>query len=287
MKLIGYLALKNRRRAANVIASCGRMLGTMPVYQETVAAIRDRTGRGTAESYIAAKRTGVTHMANALDWVAFSRRSSAGLRRDLKKVRCEQDLGFDPEEENASVVLAGVHSGSLPLAIGWFSERHFPGWPVVIIKTASGDADERLVADRLPRFGVDLTVLTLDAKGDYLKVLRRARSKTLIICMIDLPGCYGKARSATLFWRNAILAGGAIDLARTCKARLVLFASRSHANREDIGLSGPYDVMGQSPENLSDLQDRMDRWISDAVIEHPGQWHFWDRLDEYAVSAVA
>lgn len=281
--MIGRLPLSARRLSALALVAVLRRTGRAPVLKESVLAIMELTGLGTREAYAAAARSHWVQYANAFDWKAFRTRSRRGLLRDLAKVRGDRLHAEDFDDER-SVVLGGVHAGSLPLAVGWLAATHFPGWPLVILKRGEGDADETGAQSRLNDLGVPTTVLTYDWRAGHLGSLRAARRRTLILCMVDLPAVYGKPRSGRLFWREAVLASGAVDLARICHARLLLFSSRTIGSRELVRVAGPIDI-ARGPGGAAEGEQLIDRWITDELLRDPGQWHNWDRVQEYRMRA--
>lgn len=272
-----------RRLVATAWISASRMNGQLPVYRETVLALKTMLGIETSEALAAARSCDRVQAFNATDWGAFARRSRSGLLRDIRAMKVSGDYSVD---DDRSVVVAGMHSGSLPLAIGWFSQNMFRGWPILIVKTREGDADERGFMSRLEALGVEVR-LVLPHGSSTLGALRSARRRTLIVCMADLPPSYGRSREAEILWHRWTLATHYIDLARICRARLLFFAARSTVLAEHLAIEGPFDVEWDADGEANALHEAITALLHAKLLAHPGQWHLWDRVDEYHVSAFA
>lgn len=275
-----------RRRAARIIATFQRVSGRRPIFRESVLAIRELTGVGTREAYRAAKISDVVRLADAFDWGALAYRSRPGLLKDLARVKTE---GVDQPVEHSddrTVILAGIHAGSLPIAISWLIQHRFPGWPVLVIKTRHGDTEEVTASTRWPALGIDIRFATLENGRARASALLSARRRTLVVCMADMPRTYGRERRGKLFWRWASLASGAVDLARLCNGRLLLFSSEARLSCDVLRFSGPHDAARTADEALQ-LNATVEAWVSSEIIARPGQWHLWDRIDEFALAAAA
>ena len=277
--MLPQLPLRCRRLLARIVALLGAMNGRMPIARETVLAMMFLTGLGRKAAATAARRNNEVRLANALDWAAFSKRSSSGLNRDLHRLRAIGDV--DASSNDDSVVLTGPHSGSLPMAIAWICHELYNGWPLVLIRTNDGDEEESATAARLPLLGVEATVLTLSKPSEYVAALRRARRRTVIVCLADLPPSNGKARVGDWLWHQVDLAGGVLELARVCRAGVLLFSAIAGRSCDTIHLkmlAAPADLMAG---DLAQLQGEIDRWISRAIADHPEQWHHWERVKDY------
>lgn len=278
--MIASLPLTLRRRVARLLAAVQRACHQRPVLRESVLAIRELTGVGTREAYRAAKGSDAIRTADALDWGALAHRSRAGILRDLARVRPEGADGIAEAGDDRTVVLAGIHAGSLPIAIAWLIQHRYPGWPILVLKSRQGDADERMASARWPALGVDIRFVVLEEDTTRTAVLRKARSRTLIVCMADMPKTYGRPHRGQLFWKRAWLASGAVELARICKGRLLLFSSEAGLSGDVLRFSGPYDA-ASTADAAQRLQAIVDSWISSQIIARPEQWHMWDRIDEF------
>ena len=217
----------------------------------------------------------------ALEWAALLNRPVAGLLREMKHVRVENEDLWHWAAASPSVILATLHSGCYQVSIAYLCARYFPGRKVVLIRNLDEDENENRAIERLGELGIEIAIFRRADQESFIDLFRLVRRGAVLFMLVDLPGSYGRPVAAELFSWEVELASGVVDIALLCKAPILFYTVTSTRARDVI--AGHELVIPQIPGEAERrrIVGKVAGLVTREVGRHPEQWHMWDRFAEY------
>lgn len=221
----------------------------------------------------------------ALEWLALKNRSPEGLLDDANAVRISDNDTLHWASEQPAVILATLHMASYATSLARLLHAHFPGRPIVIVRSKAITADERQALAKLSLIGVRAEYLFLDRPETFLDLARQVKRGAVLVTLVDLPHEYGRSCEVELLWHRASIAIGVVDLSALCRAPILLFRTVSSVLGDAILIDSVIEIGVMTPARRQHAADTIAAFINAAVRAQPAQWHMWDRLPEYSVPA--
>ncbi|HEY8065012.1 MAG TPA: hypothetical protein VIF40_09820 [Methylosinus sp.] len=218
----------------------------------------------------------------SLEWLAMLRRTVRQLESDARFAHIDgEDTLAHVAATGKPIILAPIHMGCFALVFGKMMQRFFHDRPMLILRAREDRETETAVMQRIGEIGIDMRLLNVKEKANYVDAARFARNGAVIVYFVDLPGSYGGSFDASLFGQQVKLAMGIDSFARITEGIVVPARVRSTLDGDEMRLGAPFECAETGPAEKARVADMVRRHIERSVLDAPAQWYFWSRFAEY------
>jgi KDO2-lipid IV(A) lauroyltransferase len=218
----------------------------------------------------------------SMEWLALLSRSAPQLRRDIARVRVDdEDMLIRLAERGKPILFAPLHMGCYAFGFARIMERYFKGRRMLILRARDDREIETRVMQRVSETGCDMRFLKVADKRDYAKAIRFARAGAVIVSFVDLPASYGGPTDVELLGHPATIGMGVDSLARTCGATVVPVSVSSGIGGDTVHVGRPFEVVESGLHEQQRVARIVRRHIETSVAAHPAEWHMWTRFHEF------
>jgi KDO2-lipid IV(A) lauroyltransferase len=217
-----------------------------------------------------------------LELLALKLGTPAGLQADFKSVGVRDENLFQGlSRAQRPIVLAPLHMGVYPLALGGVLNRYFSQRNVVVLRARDDVAGQTTAIRRIVEFCPRLDIVNVNSPKDMRLLVGAHRANAVIICFIDLPRSYGAATEVPFYRAHIQVALGAVRIAQMMNGFIVPMGVLSGTWGDEVVTFSALELGFKDEQEVARAVDAVGRTIEKLISLDPVQWHMWPRIPEY------